>query len=702
MDGLAQLQSKYRPILEIGQGGMSRVYLALVRGPGDFNKLQVIKRLLPTLAADPEFLEMFLEEARLSARLNHANIVQINEIGFDGQHHFMAMEYLEGQTLDAVVRSAAKRGTLPLAMHLRIIADACSGLHYAHALTDIDGKPLNIVHRDVSPHNVFVTYAGQVKVLDFGIAKAADSSHHTRTGVVKGKCAYMAPEQFRQEGIDRRADIFALGVMTWQAATRTRLWKGLTDIEIFHRLATGEIPSPLSIDPSMPTGLVAICERALAPNRDQRFSTAQELGEAIEAYLATLPEVPSTREIGRYVTDLFAENRAKVKAAIEAERKRSETYPANTGEIPIFVDPDAVRDDSNSQPVAGAAPMTAPHTTTESKISPADVGRGGISRLKAFVLVGGAVVLVGGGVLGALGWRKSHQVAEATPPAVTSAASGAAAQQAGVAGAAGANEPLVGGAAADTFTVLKVEVIPHSASVFVDDVPLSSNPAQARFTRDKQAHRVLGEAPGYSRQVQLVVYDEAEKQLTIQLERDGTLPPPTAGGHAPPPRNTGGGTRHTGGGGSVPSTGATPSVTQAPTNVQPQPAPTPVVTQTHAPQPSNPPPPSVTQAPAPPPVSAPAPGTVDHKGVRATVAAHRGEVQACYDRAHLERNDLHGKVVVSATINPQGQVLNAGVANSTANSTRLEQCLISAFQGWTFPAPAGGVNGNVTYTFNFD
>ncbi|WP_394841501.1 TonB family protein [Pendulispora brunnea] len=691
MDGLAQLQSKYRPILEIGQGGMSRVYLALVRGPGDFNKLQVIKRLLPTLAADPEFLEMFLEEARLSARLNHANIVQINEIGFDGQHHFMAMEYLEGQTLDAVVRSAAKRGGLPLAMHLRIIADACSGLHYAHALTDIDGKPLNIVHRDVSPHNVFVTYAGQVKVLDFGIAKAADSSHHTRTGVVKGKCAYMAPEQFRQEGIDRRADIFALGVMTWQAATRTRLWKGLTDIEIFHRLATGEIPSPLSIDPSMPTGLVAICERALAPNRDQRFSTAQELGEAIEAYLATLPEVPSTREIGRYVSDLFAENRAKVKAAIEAERKRSETYPANTGEIPIFVDPDAVRDDSNSAPM-GSAPMAAPHTTTESKISPADVGRGGVSRLKAFVLVGGAIVLVGGGVLGALGWRKSHQVAEATSQA---SAAVAATQQAT---AAGANEPLLGGATADAFTVLKVEVVPHSASVFVDDVPLSSNPAQARFTRDKQAHRVLGEAPGYTRQVQLVVYDEGEKQVTIQLEREGAPPPPVGGGHTAPPRNTASAARHPSGS-AAPSTATTPTVSQTP-SVQPQPAPTPVVTQTHAPQPQ--PPPPVTQQPSAPPVAAPAPGTVDHKGVRATVAAHRGEVQACYDRAHLERNDLRGKVVVSATISPQGQVLSANVANSTANSTRLEQCLISAFQGWTFPAPAGGVNGSVTYTFNFD
>jgi len=161
-DGLGHEQ-KYRPILEIGQGGMSRVFLAVVRGPGDFNKLHVIKRLLPTLAADPEFLEMFLEEARLSARLNHTNIVQINEVGYDGAHHFMAMEYLEGQPLEAVVRRAAANldERFSVSMHLRIISDACSGLHHAHELVDIDGRPLNIVHRDVSPHNVFVTYSGR-------------------------------------------------------------------------------------------------------------------------------------------------------------------------------------------------------------------------------------------------------------------------------------------------------------------------------------------------------------------------------------------------------------------------------------------------------------------------------------------------------------------------------------------------------------
>ncbi|WXB11888.1 serine/threonine protein kinase [Pendulispora albinea] len=386
---------------------MSRVYVAVIRGPGHFNKLQVIKRLLPTLASDPDFRQMFLDEARLSARLNHSNIVQINEVGFDGAHYFMAMEYLEGQTLDAIVRrtqaaaaapvtsttsatltapagsdaSAASASPAPpvasvgpvpsappvpsvppvtigtqtgpgagftVAMHLRILADVAAGLHYAHELSDIDGRPLQIVHRDVSPHNVFITYAGQVKVLDFGIAKAADSSHQTRTGVIKGKCAYMAPEQFQGKGgIDRRADIFALGVMVWQAITRTRLWKGLSDMEIYSRVSAGEIPSPLSVDPHLHPQLVSICERALAPDRENRYRTAAELAEAIDAYLDTLSTPRGSRDIGRCVSELFADSHAEVTRAIENELRKQET---NSAEIPIFIDPHAPPADDASPP----------------------------------------------------------------------------------------------------------------------------------------------------------------------------------------------------------------------------------------------------------------------------------------------------------------------------------------------------------------
>jgi serine/threonine protein kinase len=546
VDGLRQ--TNYRPILEIGHGGMSRVYLALVRGPGDFNKLQVVKRLLPTLASDPEFLEMFLEEARLSARLNHSNIVQINEVAFDGTHHYMAMEYLEGQSLDSIVRATSRNGGIPVAMHLRVIADACAGLHYAHDLTDIDGRPLNIVHRDVSPHNIFVTYAGQVKVLDFGIAKAADSSHHTRTGVVKGKCAYMAPEQFRNEPIDRRADIFALGVMVWQAATNRRLWKGLTDIEIFHRLATSAIPSPLSVDPNVPPGLVAICERALAPKLEHRYGTAAELGEAIENYLATLPEAPAARDIGRFVADTFTETRERVRAAVEAELHRSESEAMHTTDVPIFVDTGLPNDedgyDANSMrappPAAGAAPFAGHmpfaggHSVAPTQMSetvdpamwpgqqvhaPPTAPSGSLRALKIFVVGGLALVAVVGGVLLVLTLRnpstnEAPRLAEGTPAGETA------------------------GPVDDKYTSLRVEATPRSARIYVDEVLLSENPGTGRFLRDGALHRVRAEAPGFKGKADTMMYDRAEKSVTLTLEPEARSAhsdavPSRGGSHGP-------------------------------------------------------------------------------------------------------------------------------------------------------------------------
>ncbi len=498
---------------------MSRVFLAVVRGPGDFNKLQVIKRLLPTLAADPEFLQMFLEEARLSARLNHANIVQINEVGFDGAHHFMAMEYLEGQPLESIVRRATNNddGRFTTAMHLRIISDACIGLHYAHELADIDGKPLNIVHRDVSPHNVFVTYAGQVKVLDFGIAKAADSSHHTRTGVLKGKCSYMAPEQFRAEGVDRRADIFALGVMVWQAITRRRLWKGLSDVEIFHRLAHGEIPSPLSVDPYLPSPLVHICERALAPNPLNRYGSAAELGEALDNYLSTLPDAADTRHIGRNVSELFADSRAKVKAAIEAELQKSQTISQNTADIPIFVDPNVPSSAENSgENHASSKDLDVSHTET-----PPFAKKRGSSGIKVAAVLGVAAV-VGAA---AVAWRgmPARNVASNTPPATALHSEQAPAHEADTAERPGGDK---------AFTVLKARAVPESATLYVDEVQLSSNPASGRFVRDGLTHRVRAEAPGYKDRVELVVYDGADAEVVLKLERDPTVP-------ATPPRFAG-------------------------------------------------------------------------------------------------------------------------------------------------------------------
>jgi len=256
---------KYQLIAEIARGGMGVVYLALVQGPGGFHKLAVVKELKPELVEEPTFLTMFLDEARLAARLSHPNIVQTNEVGNDGDRYFLAMEYLDGRCLDHIRRRAKAVGqTLPPAIDLRVLAEMLAGLDYAHRLADFDGTPLNIVHRDVSPQNVFVTFSGHVKLLDFGIAKAADSSHDTRAGILKGKVAYMSPEQARGLKVDARADVFAAGVMLWEAVTGARLWGRQTDEEKLWSLVAGNLPRASSVNPSVPRELDEMCARTMA------------------------------------------------------------------------------------------------------------------------------------------------------------------------------------------------------------------------------------------------------------------------------------------------------------------------------------------------------------------------------------------------------------------------------------------------------
>ena len=321
---------KYRLIAELGHGGMAEVFLAIASGPAGFNKLVVLKQIRDQLADDPEFLAMFLDEARLAARLNHPNVVQTNEVGEDGRRYFIAMEYLEGQPLNRVVQRLSKDGRLSLPMHVRILIDALAGLHYAHELADFDGTPLQVVHRDATPHNIFVTYAGQVKVVDFGIAKALGSSAETRAGVLKGKISYMAPEQALGEKVDRRADVFAVGIMLWEALAGRRPFKGQNDVVILQKLVAGEIPSPGTVRDDIPELLEAICMKALAHDREERYATAEDMQRALEAALEKLGERPQLRAVGDLVTKTFADERQRIRGVIEAQMAGIRT----TGELP--------------------------------------------------------------------------------------------------------------------------------------------------------------------------------------------------------------------------------------------------------------------------------------------------------------------------------------------------------------------------------
>src|SRR5256714_1126993 len=260
---LGDVVGRYRLLGEMARGGMGIVYVAAAQGPAGFSKLVALKELRPDLVEDDEFLTMFLEEARMAARLNHPNIVQTNDVDESHGRHFIAMEYLEGRSLYHVVKRFGTRGGFPQRMALSVLRDVLSALDYAHELTGFDGKPLGFVHRDVSPHNIFLTFEGHTKVIDFGIAKARDSSLETKTGVLKGRANYMAPEQLLRRA-DRRSDIFSVGAVLFEVLSGRRLWQGMGEIEILAALTRGEIPSLHAVRPDTPAALVQICHQALA------------------------------------------------------------------------------------------------------------------------------------------------------------------------------------------------------------------------------------------------------------------------------------------------------------------------------------------------------------------------------------------------------------------------------------------------------
>jgi serine/threonine-protein kinase len=467
-----QTLGKYHLIAELGHGGMADVYLAVAQGPAGFSKLQVIKQLRPALAENPEIVSMFLDEARLAARLNHPNVVQTYEVEQDGELCFIAMEYLDGQPLDRILRRARKQGALPLPLHLRILSDALMGLHHAHELCDFDGTPLRVVHRDVSPHNIFVTYDGQVKVVDFGIAKAANGSAETRTGVLKGKIAYMSPEQALGETLDRRSDLFAVGILLHEALSGDRFWKTTTEVQILHKLSNGLIPSVDEL-PQAPPALRRICARALARKLSDRYATAADFHEDLEAFLREIGSPPE-REVGAYVASLFQDRRQQARAVVEEQLRALREQGA----------PPSVRPNLHSLQQTLSVNAT---TNDGTSLSPATVEPPRV-RTPWWVVaaVGGAAAL------GALGLHALTSSPAPSAPAVAPSA------------------------VLPALAELRLRAIPASARFFLDDTPLPGNPFAGKFPRDGASHRLRIEAPGFATTHQLVLLD-GDRDLAIDL-----------------------------------------------------------------------------------------------------------------------------------------------------------------------------------------
>ena len=302
---------KYVVRRKIAEGGMAEIYLCASTGPEGFQKEVVIKRVRAGLAGDPEFVEMFIAEARLASQINHANVVQIFDFDKHEDTYYLAMEYVRGRSLWDLRKRCKERMTpLPPLLVAQIGREVAAALHGAHQLT-VGGQPMNLVHRDVSPHNVLLSYDGAVKLTDFGIAKAGNRL--SAVGVLKGKFAYMSPEQSRGEAVDPRTDVFALGIVLWELLTGGRLFEGDSDVAVLRAVQQSVIAPPRRLNPDVGPDLDEAVMKALTRDLDQRFQSAQELERALAAYVFANARSYDDTDVGGFLRGLFAQE-------LEAER----------------------------------------------------------------------------------------------------------------------------------------------------------------------------------------------------------------------------------------------------------------------------------------------------------------------------------------------------------------------------------------------
>jgi serine/threonine-protein kinase len=407
---------KYRIVRRLASGGMAEVFRAQVVGPEGFEKDVCLKRVLPHLARDSEFVEMFKAEARLAAKLQHTNIVQIFDFGEEDGSYYLAMEYVDGRDLRGILKLAQDRSrVLPPGLAAFITAEAAKGLSYAHTRRE-GSTPLNIVHRDISPHNILISWNGEVKVADFGIAKAASRASATRTGVLKGKIAYMSPEQARGDTVDARSDLFSLGLVLYEMLTGTRPFQGATETETLGRVLHHNISPPLTLNPDIPEPLSQLTMHSLERDRTARFATAEEMSRELSRFLFTLPPEEATASaLAAFLADLhegadLPEEPGHTQLAGDAVQ--SPTITAG-GPYPVGRpgDPTRVRDDTiDSAPVA----LTRSEVVRGRKLTR--------SRRPAVIAAVVVVVVGGGAAAGMLWWfdepssaKRGHAVSLPSP-----------------------------------------------------------------------------------------------------------------------------------------------------------------------------------------------------------------------------------------------------------------------------------------------
>jgi len=498
---------------------MAEVFLAAVAGPAGFNKLLVVKLMKPELLEEPEHKAMFLDEGKIAARLNHPNIVQTHEVQIEGEQYFMAMEYLDGQPLHRILRRAHKTQTyLPLHWHLHFLCEVLAGLEYAHTLADYDGRPLKLVHRDVTPHNVFVTYTGQVKLCDFGIAKSLVSSVETRAGILRGKVAYMAPEQVLGAKLDHRADLFSVGVMLWEAVAGARIWDGYAEIQIMQALSQGEIPRLRDVDPKVDPELEAIAARALAVRPEERYSSAQEFRRAVEGFLFSHTARVDPHALGDWVGKQFEKERAGLQQVIQEQLTGPHQAPTALDSLPPVGAQSAGSSPSHSArgQYFGSVP-SAPGT------SGGNMQLGGSRTIPSVEVQAPRQRRTFAAAIGVAAALFVFLVIAATVLVVRTARSPEAqvsdVEPVKAPGGGDTSTPTAqGSATAVTEVRIRISVVPATAKLSVDGKEIKDRPYVVALPATATDHAVRVEAPGHETENRIVKFDRSQ-ELTIELKK---------------------------------------------------------------------------------------------------------------------------------------------------------------------------------------
>lgn len=316
---------KYTLLNRIAVGGMAEVFLARQEGLEGFEKTICIKRIRPHLSSQPNFVQMFLNEAKLAAQLNHPNIVQIYDLGRVNDSYFIAMEYISGRDMSRIIPKAEKAGiSFPMIYALRIASNVCEGLYFAHTKGDAYGNPLNIVHRDITPENILVSFSGTVKIVDFGIAKANTQLEQTRAGEIKGKLSYMSPEQCMGHQLDARSDIFSFGSVIYEWVTGYKLFTGENEMAILKSIIDGKIYPPSYFKEDVPEAVERILMKALDKDKTKRYQSAWEMQFDIDTYLASSEFTPSNIHLSNFLKQIFGDEIEREKELLVKHKEESD------------------------------------------------------------------------------------------------------------------------------------------------------------------------------------------------------------------------------------------------------------------------------------------------------------------------------------------------------------------------------------------